>query len=83
MFYKMGSGMERINTMEKLRNQEFSDLKNIPAQFNYIRPFVENLLSHDPSLRITLKKLKRITLVLQLKQEQPVLWNMVSIDHNI
>lgn len=73
MFYKMGSGMERINTMEKLRNQEFSDLKNIPAQFNYIRPFVESLLSHDPSLRMTLKKLKRIKLNMFKAKDENIL----------
>lgn len=58
MYHKMGSGMERIKIMEKLRNQEFSDLKNIPAQFSYIRKLVKSLLSHDPKMRKTLKTIK-------------------------
>lgn len=55
MYHKMGSGMERRTTMENLRNQDFSDLKNIPARFANIRRLIKSLLNHDPSLRRMLK----------------------------
>lgn len=67
MYHKMGSGMERIETMKKLRNQEFNDLENIPAQF--IQHLVKSLLSHDPSLR---KTLKRIIESISLEQQVSV-----------
>lgn len=54
MYHKMGSGMERIIIMEKLRNQDFSDLKNIPTQSSNVRILVKSLLSHNPQLRATL-----------------------------
>lgn len=60
MYHKMGSRMERIKIMEKLRNQEFSDLKNIPAQFRNVRILVKSLLSHDPQLRKTLKRIIKL-----------------------
>lgn len=64
MYYKMGSGMERIKIMEKLKNQEFSDLKNIPAKFINVRCLVKSLLSHDPTLRETLKRIKKINVTI-------------------
>lgn len=67
MYHKMGSGMERIETMKKIRNQEFNDLENIPAQF--IQRLVKSLLSHDPSLR---KTLKRIIESISLEQQVSV-----------
>lgn len=68
MYHKMGSGMERIKIMEKLRNQEFSELKNIPAKFSNIRILVKSLLSHDPQKRKTLERI--IKLILPLEQQQ-------------
>lgn len=67
MYHKMGSGMERIETMKKLRNQEFNDLENIPAHF--IQRLVKSLLNHDPSLR---KTLKRIIKSISLEQQVSV-----------
>lgn len=72
MYHKMGSSMERIKTMEKLRNQEFCDLQNIPAQFGNIRLLVKSLLSHEPSLRKTLKT------IIQLEKQQSVKMNRVQ-----
>lgn len=68
MYHKMGSGMERIKIMEKLRNQEFSELKNIPAKFSHIRISVKSLLSHDPQMRETVKRI--IKLMAPLKQHR-------------
>nr|XP_034334477.1 eukaryotic translation initiation factor 2-alpha kinase 3-like isoform X4 [Crassostrea gigas] len=68
MYHKMGSGMERIKIMEKLRNQEFSDLKNIPAKFINVRCLVKSLLSHDPTLRKTLKRIKKLMSPLEPQQ---------------
>lgn len=68
MYHKMGSGMERIKIMEKLRNQEFIELKNIPAKFSNIRILVKSLLSHDPQMRETLERI--IKLMSPLEQQQ-------------
>lgn len=68
MYHKMGSGMERIKIMEKLKNQEFSDLKNIPAKFINVRCLVKSLLSHDPTLRETLKRIKKLMSPLEPQQ---------------
>lgn len=70
MYHKMGSGMERIKTMENLRNQDFSDLKNIPARFENIRRLIKSLLNHDPSLRRTLKGI--IKIISPLEEQQSV-----------
>lgn len=67
MFHEMGSDMERNQTMGRLRNQEFKDLSNIPAQFSNIPLLVRSLLSHDPSLRETLEKI--IASISLLKQQ--------------
>lgn len=67
MFHEMGSDMERNQTMGRLRNQEFKDLSNIPAQFSNIPLLVRSLLSHDPSLRETLEMI--IALISLLKQQ--------------
>lgn len=80
MYHKMGSGMERINIMEKLRKQEFCDLNNIPAEFSKIRILVKNLLQHDPSLRETLKRI--IKLLSPLEQQRSVR-TIVSLGHKI
>lgn len=58
MYYKMGSGMERIQTMERLRNQEFNDLTNISKRYRNVSDIVQNLLNHEPSLRMDLEKVK-------------------------
>lgn len=65
MYYKMGSGMERIQTMEKLRNQEFNDLTNIPKRYRNVADIVQNLLNHEPSLRMDLEKVKDMMNVLK------------------
>lgn len=80
MYHKMGSGMERINIMEKLRKQEFCDLNNIPAEFSKIRILVKNLLRHDPSLRETLKRI--IKFLSPLEQQRSVR-TIVSLGHKI
>lgn len=76
MYHKMGSGMERIKTMTNLRNQEFSDLKNIPTQFRNIRRLIKSLLNHDPSLRRTFNGI--IKMILPLEQQQSVEKNKVQ-----
>lgn len=81
MYHEMGSDMERIKTMTNLRNQEFSDLKNIPAQLSNIRIWVKSLLIHDPSLRKTLKRI--IKIISPLEQQQSVEENKVSLCHEI
>lgn len=47
MYYKMGLGMERIKIMEKFRNLEFSELKNILVKFSNIRNLVKSFFSYD------------------------------------
>lgn len=60
MYYKMGSGMERIQTMERLRNQEFIDLTNIPKRYRNVSEIVQNLLNHKPYLRMGLGMVKNM-----------------------
>lgn len=79
MYHKMGSGMERIKIMEKLRNLEFSELKNIPAKFSNIRNLVKSLLSHDPQKRETLERI--IKLILPLEQQQRLRRIKVSLGY--
>lgn len=52
MYYKMGSAMERDKTMNKLREEDFSDLKNISWN---IQSVIQSLLSHEPSSRMELE----------------------------
>lgn len=52
MYFKMGSAMERDRTMNKLREPDFSDLKNISRN---IQDVIQSLLSHEPSSRMELE----------------------------
>lgn len=81
MYHKMGSGMERIKIMEKLRKQEFCDLNNIPAEFSQIRILVKSLLCHDPSLREMLKMI--IKSLSPLEQQRRIRRIRVSLGHKI
>lgn len=52
--------MERIQTMERLRNQEFIDLTNIPKRYRNVSEIVQNLLNHKPYLRMGLGMVKNM-----------------------
>lgn len=83
MYHKMGSGMERTKTIEKLRNEEFGVLNSIPNRFTLtsIRRLIKSLLSHDPSKRKTLKRI--IEIISPQEQQQSVKTNKVSLCHLI
>lgn len=55
MYHEMGSGMERVTTMERLREQQFTDLEKISGRFRNIRDVIQSLLSHEPSSRMDLE----------------------------
>ena len=55
MFHKMCSGMERTETLERLRKQNFEDLRKIPEKYENVRQIVKNLLCHEPHMRMDLK----------------------------
>lgn len=51
MYLEMGSGRPRI--MDRLRSQDFADLKNIPDE---VVEVIKSLLSHEPSMRMELER---------------------------
>lgn len=80
MYHEMGSGMERIEKMERLREQNFNDLKNISRRFRNIQDVIQSLLSREPSSRMELKMV--VDKIMQpLEHQQSVEKTKVSLGH--
>ncbi|XP_061196068.1 eukaryotic translation initiation factor 2-alpha kinase 3-like [Saccostrea echinata] len=77
IYYKMGSGSERADTIQKLRNQDFAPLEEIPEKYKNVRVVVESLLSHEPSLRMDLERV--LELMSPLEHQQSVERTRVAV----
>lgn len=76
MYLEMGSGRPRI--MDRLRTQDFTDLKDLP---NEVVEVIISLLSHEPSLRMELERVIDIMSPLKHHQRDGVsyLYHIISL----